>query len=317
MAIQANATGSIAHDTGHRVVFTGPGAWNGRVGILTSFGAQRGGVNHWGVQWEGFPGIATVPENLLTTHPTISGDVAGSFGNGLGEGEDLRDRNPSGILIGEDVGIFDPGNGFGDGFGDASPAAAVGIVGLALRMLAAVAGRGARITRLHWSRLPGWAQAALSGAGIVVGSIVGGEVVEGIMDSDSNGRGNAEIEHIPLVPGGPDVGHPGIDPSHHAIGSWVANGVTFYRLADGRLAVQNLKGRWKVWKPKKPIVMYSDGASSLKTFLRADRALDKQAKRLAKALNRRAPRSRRSQTRGQDVIVAAHSVPIASLQAGR
>jgi len=76
----------------------------------------------------------------------------------------------------------------------------------------------------------------------------------------------------------------------HVVGSWVANGVTFYRLADGKLAVQNKRGRWKVWKPKKPIVLYADGASSLKMMLRADRALNKQAKKIAAMLNRRAPR---------------------------
>lgn len=74
------------------------------------------------------------------------------------------------------------------------------------------------------------------------------------------------------------------------VGSWTANGVRFYRLADGRLAVQNKKGRWKVWRPKKPTVLYGTGAADLKTFLRADGILNRQSKKLAKALNRRSPR---------------------------
>lgn len=74
------------------------------------------------------------------------------------------------------------------------------------------------------------------------------------------------------------------------VGSWVANGVRFYRLADGRLAVQNKKGRWKVWRPKRPTVLYGSGAADLKTFLRADGILNRQSKKLAKALNRRSPR---------------------------
>ena len=88
------------------------------------------------------------------------------------------------------------------------------------------------------------------------------------------------------------------------VGSWVANGVTFYRLADGKLAVQNKKGRWKVWKPKKPIVLYADGASNLKTMLRADRALNKQAKKIAAMLNRRAPRRKSAPvSRGNPVVL--------------
>jgi hypothetical protein len=91
------------------------------------------------------------------------------------------------------------------------------------------------------------------------------------------------------------------------VGSWVANGVTFYRLADGKLAVQNKKGRWKVWRPKKPIVLYADGASNLKTMLRADKALNKQAKKIAAMLNRRAPKRRTSKKDDQPTIIVQGS----------
>lgn len=69
---------------------------------------------------------------------------------------------------------------------------------------------------------------------------------------------------------------------------WIANGVVFYRILEsGRLAVQNKKGRWRVWKPRRPIVLYADGARDLKTMLRADKALNKQSKKIASMLNRR------------------------------
>lgn len=87
------------------------------------------------------------------------------------------------------------------------------------------------------------------------------------------------------------------------VGSWVANGVRFYRLADGKLAVQNKKGRWKVWRPRKPIVLYADGASSLKTMLRADKALTKQAKKIASMLNRRAPRKAKSSSKPHPGVI--------------
>ena len=87
------------------------------------------------------------------------------------------------------------------------------------------------------------------------------------------------------------------------VGSWTANGVTFYRLADGRLAVQNKRGRWKVWRPKKPIVLYASGAKDLNTMLRADRALNTQAKKIAAVLNRRAkPRQRAIKAAAPTVI---------------
>lgn len=75
---------------------------------------------------------------------------------------------------------------------------------------------------------------------------------------------------------------------------WIANGVQFYYVSDGRLAVQNKRGRWKFWRPKKPIVLFATGAKDIRTMVRADKALNKQSKAIAGMLNRRAPRPRRS-----------------------
>jgi len=129
-----------------------------------------------------------------------------------------------------------------------------------------------------WASLTPATQAGLAALGLGLGTIAINELIIDIPGFGLPGDG---------VSGQFAVGNNVI------VGTWVANGVKFYRLLDGRLAVQNKRGRWKVWRPKKPIVLYAGGASNLKTMLRADAALDKQAKRIKKMLNRRAP-SRRS-----------------------
>ena len=83
------------------------------------------------------------------------------------------------------------------------------------------------------------------------------------------------------------TGLPGSFNTGAVIGTWKANGITFYRLSDGRMAVQNLRGRWKVWRPKRPIVIMPGGVGSLKSLLRADAVLTAQATQLDKMLNRR------------------------------
>jgi len=160
-----------------------------------------------------------------------------------------------------------------------------------------VAMRGAtRVTVAHWNALPGWAKGLLATAGIVIGAEVAGDLPV---------PGNPFQDAIPFIgipgvgggPGFPDLsGVLGVQ----VVGSWNANGVTFYRLSDGKLAVQNKHGRWKVWRPKKPIVLYAAGASDIPTMLRADNALNKQSKKISKMLARRAPRTRRTTTKSPE-----------------
>jgi hypothetical protein len=78
------------------------------------------------------------------------------------------------------------------------------------------------------------------------------------------------------------------------VGSWVANGVVFYRLDNGQYAVQNKHGVWKVWRPKKPIVLFATGADDLHTLIKADRVIQKQASKLAKTLRNRGYSVKRS-----------------------
>lgn len=196
-------------------------------------------------------------------------------------GEDFYDENAEG-----------PGGGAGGGL--LAVGAGVALSGLlrpAIATLRALMGRATRITQQHWERLPTWAQQALSVGGIFVGTdlamdipgIPGDSMILGGIEAISgNGHGP------PHFAGGVGVS---------IIGGWQANGVQFYRLSNGYFAVQNKKGRWKTWKPKKPIVMYSSGASNLRTLLRADKAVDNQLKKLKKAINRRNPARRQSKPR--------------------
>jgi len=194
---------------------------------------------------------------------------------------------------------------------------AIAIAGRALRLI--MGGGGGRLTAALWNSLPSLARSALVQVGIGVGALIafngdipfitlpGQGTAVAPIDAQQEGGGaiattgnqvDIQIGSGPLVP-------------HHFVGSWVANGVRFYRLVDGKLAVQNKKGRWKIWRPKRPIVLYADGASNLKTMLRADKALNKQAKHIASMLNRRAPRRKPAEKPKETIIVEAHSRQVA------
>lgn len=162
--------------------------------------------------------------------------------------------------------------------------------GLLLRIMAGAS----TVLAVHWARLPGWAQVALQAAGITIGTELAVEALggEGFIPGLGLPDGVAGTPHLDI---------PGAHLGAHVIGSWNTNpkhpddGVTFYRLSDGKLAVQNKKGRWKVWRPKKPIVLMPTGAGDLRTLLRADVVLNRQAKKIANMLNRRAPKRARKE----------------------
>jgi len=217
----------------------------------------------------GFP--VAVPTPPVLTVPPLAAIEGGDTGGGAGG------------LLGVGTGGGLPGVGAA-----AVPIVAAGAALAAARQLLRLAlGGTTRITTRVWNQLPGWAQTALAAVGITVGVEMALDAVPG----DALGPGLIPGFGLPDGAGFPTIGTlTGVQ----VVGSWRANGVTFYRLSDGRFAVQNSKGRWKVWRPKKPIVLYADGASSLKTMLKADTALNKQSKKLAKMLNRRAPRRRSS-----------------------
>jgi len=226
-------------------------------------------------------------------------------------GDDLRDPPQAFSVAVQDIpsGM----NGYAP-----TPAPALGFIAIAGRALKLIlGGGGGRLTSSIWNSLPSLVRSALTQVGIGVGALIafngdipfitlpgqGGDVVP--FDAGSEGG---------VMTPGPSVDIQIASPSPlqgaQVVGSWVANGVTFYRLADGKLAVQNKKGRWKVWRPKKPIVLYADGASNLKTMLRADKALNKQAKKIAAMLNRRAPRRRTATPSSSTPIVLGNNARI-------
>jgi hypothetical protein len=203
-------------------------------------------------------------------------------------GDDLRDYSPV-SLIEEPVLM----NGYGPTVASAGLGIGIAFAGRALRLI--LGGGGGRLTAATWNSLPSLVRTALTQVGIGVGAMIAFNGDIPFITLPGQGDGTDTIVPVigpspllPVMPGSSPLEAVGV------VGSWVANGVTFYRLADGKLAVQNKKGRWKVWRPKKPIVLYADGASNLKTMLRADKALNKQAKKIAAMLNRRAPRTRKT-----------------------
>lgn len=125
-----------------------------------------------------------------------------------------------------------------------------------------------------WTRIPPWLRTTLNTLGVVAGYDI-------LFDDDSDG--GAAVVPSGGVPGTGMAMTPGVT----VIGTWVANGITFYRLSNGYLAVQNSKGRWKTWKPKRPIVLMPSGAGDLRTLLRADRVVNTQIKKLDKIIRRR------------------------------
>jgi len=220
--------------------------------------------------------------------------VGAMWGDGIDRrpqaGDDLRDFQvptaipvPIGPLTALDVGVVPVAGG-------------ISVAGRSLRLV--MGGGGGRLTLAIWNSLPSLVRTALTQVGIGVGALI---------------AFNGDIPFITLPGQGGSVPTPFVPPVDiqigglpspmvgvQVVGSWNTNpknpaeGVTFYRLSDGKLAVQNKKGRWKVWKPKRPIVLYAGGASNLKTMLKADKALTKQAKQIAGMLNRRAPRPKKT-----------------------
>jgi hypothetical protein len=129
----------------------------------------------------------------------------------------------------------------------------LGLAKFALSKLWPELGALAAGAAIEWNKIPTPIKDVLVAGGIAVGTLL-------INDLLGGGAGGT-------VP-------PGFNPA------WKANGIQFYRNANGLLGVMNAKGRWKQWRPKHPIVMFSSGAKNLKTFDRAATALRRQARRL-------------------------------------
>lgn len=239
-----------------------------------------------------------------------SADFGGEGGpigtmNGQEDGQDLRFPDLFYDEHGNLVDMPNPQNGHdADSGADIGTAGLVGLgaAALALRgalvLLRRLMGTATTVTRAHWDALPGWARTALATIGIAV-------AVDMSLDVPGIPGESAILD---VLGGGGDLSHetPHMVDGHlgaHIVGGWTANGVRFYRLSDGKLAVQNKRGRWKVWRPKKPVVLMPGGATNLRTLLKADKILNAQAKKIASMLNRRAPRSRKSPQKADNPVV--------------
>ena len=141
--------------------------------------------------------------------------------------------------------------------------------------------------------------------GPIIGGLIGGgvgEAVSGISQlPDITGIGGAQVSngngvdlwgHAGTLDGVP-VGGPGVPepPSGMVAKQWKTKAfskvvgeywVYFFRLLDGRIMCYNgAKRSWKIWRPKKPIVLYR-GSVTLSQAVRAQTMLDKLWKRVAK-----------------------------------
>ncbi len=242
-------------------------------------------------------GSATVVAAPQTAVPSIQRQVTVM----LTEGVDLRD-----------VSSLDPSIE-----GESSGEGSIGLLATAMLLLRGFMRSPGAITSATWNMLPTWAKAVLIQGGIGIGSFIAIDAFGGGDDEVSPGPVSPS-PNLPVVSppggGGAHVDSFGMHLSSPIVGSWNTNpsnpamGQTFYRLMDGKLAVMNKKGRWKVWKPKKPVVLYSGGTKNLKTLLKADAIITKEAKKLRKMLDRRAPRAKRAST-PKVIAVTGGSVP--------
>lgn len=159
------------------------------------------------------------------------------------------------------------------------------IVWFALRK---VAGAGGRVS---YAAIPRWVKVILEGLGVAFAvDLVLGD--DGPDDETPEETVPPPTEIVPAPPGGVVVGPLPPEIASRVTRSWTANGTPFIGLTDGRVCAMNKRGRWRCWWPKKPIVLYADGSANLKHFLKGDKALNKQAKAIASALARRAPKTR-------------------------
>lgn len=97
--------------------------------------------------------------------------------------------------------------------------------------------------------------------------------------------------------------------------SWTANGVQMVKMVmpNGRtrMGARKKDGTWSYWTPKRPIVLYPGGSTSLKVLLRADRTTETQLKKVKKVIDRRFPRRQRSSSRRADggTVIISESGP--------
>lgn len=180
-------------------------------------------------------------------------------------------------------------------------------------VLTAARSAGARIGS-RWQNIPSGVRRALSDAGLVSG-------YEVLLDREPDDLLNTYLPRIPGISSGtggqttamtPFIGTGSTaldivnvsddldsligqvfrigDETKTIVKAWRApkiTGVLYLRFMDGSAAVQKKSGVWKLFRYKKPLVMYAGGAKDLRTLLKIDNAVEKQSKKIAKLLRNR------------------------------
>jgi len=123
-------------------------------------------------------------------------------------------------------------------------------------------------------------------AGSTVFSAIGGEdVVRKITQRRGRGFPSQRARGIPFTPGT-------VVPPDSITHTWIANGVPFAQLADGRVMVQRKNGTIKTFRRPRPIVLGRN--PGVRDLVRADKKIDSLLKLVRKrfpAARRNAPRS--------------------------
>jgi len=175
--------------------------------------------------------------------------------------------------------------------------------------LARLALTGVRATRggqsgrlLRFAQIPGWLRAAMSAAGIA-------GAVDLFIPDDLIGNVGQALN----LPGQGAAGRWANSPYGAPTKEWqtVNNGVTIYFASfttpsGGTMnGVIRKDGSYRYWRPKKPIVLTSSGASDLRTLIKANTVIEKQLRQVKKIVDKRFPprRAPRRRTGGSTTII--------------
>lgn len=164
------------------------------------------------------------------------------------------------------------------------------IIGTLLVWARSVGARGA----VQWNRLPRWIQIVLGAVGVDVGTTI-------LFDEDDLPRDIINL--LPGVGGGAPETIQVRNRTWSLLPGWTANGVRFYRTQDkGWFAVQNKHGQWNVFRQRKMVVLPTTGAPDLRTLLKADKIIQKQAGQVAKMLRNRGYSVHRKHAKGSKAL---------------
>jgi hypothetical protein len=116
-----------------------------------------------------------------------------------------------------------------------------------------------------------WPQLAIGGAGLL----------GGLLTSGGGNGGQQVIPGTTIALGGPGAPEP---PAWMIVKEWNTGTARFYRLIDGRIAVRNKLGMWKIFRPHKNIVLSRNPRVNdlLRVYPKIDKLVGRLAARAAK-----------------------------------